>query len=137
MPEGPTACVISGALEDGAPYEEWLRQLFDGLGGFLSSQILLQDLRYAVRTLRRDRVFACIAVLILTLGIGVNIVGFGVVNTILLRPLRFRDSSQLAWLAENHGMGGLSATFAGMILLWSGFDRRDTFQRAEPHASTR
>jgi len=87
---------------------EWLRQLRDGRRGFLSPQTLLQDLRYAVRTLRRDRVFACVAVLILALGIGVNIVVFGVVNTILLRPLRFRDSSQLAWLAGNKGMGGLS-----------------------------
>jgi len=33
---------------------------------------------------------------------------FGVVNTILLRPLAFRDSSQLAWLAGNNGRGGLS-----------------------------
>jgi predicted permease len=85
-----------------------LRELLDRLSGFLGPHILLQDLRFALRTLRRDRVFASIAVLILALGIGVNIVVFSVVNTILLRPLPFRDSQQIAWLEGNNGMGGLS-----------------------------
>ena len=58
-----------------------------------------QDLRYALRTLRRDRSFAVIAALILMLGIGANTAVFSVVNTVLLRPLPFRDSGELAWLA--------------------------------------
>jgi predicted permease len=89
---------------------DWLQKLFDWLRGFFDPDILLQDLRYSLRTLRRDRVFASVAVLILALGIGVNIVVFSVVNTILLRPLPFRDSQQLAWLAGNNGVGGLSDT---------------------------
>ncbi len=44
--------------------------------------ILGQDLRFTLRTLRRDRAFAIVAVLILGLGIGANIVVFSVVNTI-------------------------------------------------------
>ncbi len=68
----------------------------------------LQDMRYALRTLGRDRGFTLVAVLILALGIGANIVVFSVVNTILLRPLPFKDSQQLVWLAGNEGKGGLS-----------------------------
>src|ERR1700739_680607 len=69
---------------------------------------LLQDLRYTFRTLRKDRAFAAIAILILVLGIGANIVVFSVVNTLLLRPLPFQNSDQLVWFTGNHGEGGLS-----------------------------
>ena len=71
-------------------------------------EVLLQDLRYTFRTLRKDRSFTLIAILILALGIGANIVVFSVVNTLLLRPLPFAHSDQLVWFTGNHGAGGLS-----------------------------
>lgn len=68
----------------------------------------MQDLRYTFRTLRKDRSFTLIAILILALGIGANIVVFSVVNTLLLRPLSFHHPEQIVWFTGNHGVGGLS-----------------------------
>lgn len=61
---------------------------------------LAQDLRYAVRTLLRERAFAIIAILILALGIGANTAVFSVINTVLLRPLPFPDGDQLVWFTS-------------------------------------
>ena len=78
--------------------------------GLPSLDVLLQDLRYTFRALRRDSVFTCIAVLILALGIGANIAVFSVVNTILLRPLPFHNAEKLVWIsASKEGAGGLSS----------------------------
>jgi predicted permease len=76
--------------------------------GLPALDVLLQDLRFTLRTLRRDRALACVVILVLALGIGANVAVFSVVNTILLRPLPFRDPSRLVWFAGNRGKGGLS-----------------------------
>lgn len=60
---------------------------------------ILQDLRHTVRSLKRDRGFAIVAVLILGVGIGANTAVFSVVNTMLLRPLPFENPQQLVWIA--------------------------------------
>jgi predicted permease len=71
--------------------------------------VLRQDLRFTFRMLRRDSGFAAVAVLILALGIGANIAVFSVVNTILLRPLPFRDSQQLVRIVEKDPKAGESS----------------------------
>jgi predicted permease len=68
---------------------------------------LVRDLRYALRTMRRDAGFCTVAVLILGLGIGANTAIFSVVNTVLFRPLPFRAPERLVWIA-NTGTTGLS-----------------------------
>jgi putative ABC transport system permease protein len=54
-----------------------------------------QDLRYAIRLLRRNPRNTVIAVAILALGIGANTALFSAINHLLLRPLPFKDSDQL------------------------------------------
>jgi len=64
-------------------------------------ETLRRDVRYAVRTLLRDAGFAAFAILIVGLGVGASCTIFSVVNTLLIRPLPFRDPERLVWLA-NH-----------------------------------
>ncbi len=71
--------------------------------------VLMQDLRFTFRTMRRDRGFTVIAVLILALGIGANVAVFSVVNTILLRPLPFRDPQQLVRIVQKNAKAGESS----------------------------
>ena len=79
----------------------------------MSLDILLQDLKYTLRTLGRDPGFTTVAVLILALAIGANIAVFSVVNTLMLRPLPFPNAQQLVWIAPPPTKCGLScATYS-------------------------
>jgi hypothetical protein len=61
---------------------------------------LLQNLRFALRQLRRSPSFTVAAVLTLALAIGANAVVFGVLNTLVLRPVNVPDAKSL--FAINH-----------------------------------
>lgn len=61
---------------------------------------LLQDIKWAFRSLKRAPTFALVVILTLGLGIGANAAVFSVVNTYLFRPLPVRDAANLAVIAQ-------------------------------------
>ena len=113
---------VADRMARGESYEEARREAMKEFGnvplvadvtrerwGWLRMERLTQDLRYALRTLGRERGFTAVAVLILALGIGANVVVFSVVHTILLRPLPFVDADRLVWIAppdSGHNLSG-------------------------------
>ena len=70
-----------------------------------------QNLRFALRTLRRNPSFAVTAVGTLALGISVNTTIFSVVNAVLLQPLPYRDANRL-------------------VLLWTTNPQKNAFERS-------
>jgi macrolide transport system ATP-binding/permease protein len=67
-------------------------------------QNLVQDVRYALRQLRKSPGFAVTAILILTLGIGASTAIFGFVDAALIRPLPYADPARLVDVTESAAM---------------------------------
>ena len=70
-------------------------------GAFLDS--LRQDLRFALRQMRRSPGFALTAVLILSLGIAANVIAFGVLQALVLRQLDVPHAERVMTLQPKHG----------------------------------
>lgn len=95
---------------------------------------MLQDLRFALRLIAKDRWLSAVAIVALALGIGVNAIGFTVINAVFLRGLPYKDADRLyllAWQtrsgsrsnlspAELHDWRAESRSFAGLAAFTDG-----------------
>jgi predicted permease len=101
----PADAARRARLEFGAP-ERWKEEMREarGLGWIDAARV---DLRYALRTLRKNPAFAFVAILSLALGIGANTAIFHVLNVVRLRALPIPDPGRLASVRAKDSHGGM------------------------------
>jgi predicted permease len=85
---------------------EAVREEYHAEEGLQFLEILLLDVRYALRVLRKSPTFTVVAVITLMLGIGANVVVFGVLNAVLLQPLDVREPQDLYQLRPKQRVSG-------------------------------
>jgi predicted permease len=73
-------------------------------------ETLMQDLRFALRTLGRQKAWTAVATVTLALGIGANTAVFSVVNDLLLDPLRYPHTDRLLLISRVNAQSGLQLT---------------------------
>src|SRR5271169_5510624 len=81
-------------------------------------EILGQDIRQAVRTLRNDPGFTLVALTALTIGIGANTSIFSVVDKVLVQPLPYRDPDSIVQLGRQFPIGVSYPASIPKYMIW-------------------
>src|SRR5919112_5635933 len=89
---------------------------------------LLQDARFAVRLLWKDRGFAATAILTLALCIGANAAIFAIVNSVLLRPLPVPDAERLMLVYNSYPKAGVERASTGVPDYYDRLRETDVFE---------
>jgi len=103
---------------------EAVREEYHSEAGLVFVENLLLDVRYAFRALRKSPAFTLVALLTLMLGIGANVVVFGVLNAVLLHPLDVSDPDNLYQVRHKQWMIGRLLTTS--YPAFEDFRRRNT-----------
>jgi putative ABC transport system permease protein len=91
---------------------------------------MLNDLRYALRTMRRTPVFSAAVILTVALAIGANTAVFSVVNAVIIRPLPFEQPARLVQVAEKNDRLKLPNFSASVLNYLSWKEQTQTLQLA-------
>jgi putative ABC transport system permease protein len=92
---------------------EAIKDIYRDQRGLPFTETLIRDLRHAIRGLRKTPAFTAAVILTLALAIGANTAIFGVIDSILIRPLPYRHSEALVGVWHNaSGFPGLPGTIS-------------------------